>query len=71
MGDSVVIKEVRGFLEGEIIKAKLESFDIPCILKQETARRLFGFYQNKLASVKLIVPLELKDKATKILNEQT
>ncbi len=71
MDDSVVIKEVRGFLEGEIIKAKLESFDIPCILKQETARRLFGFYQNKLASVKLIVPLELKDKATKILNEQT
>ena len=70
MYDLVEIREVEGFLEGEILKSKLESFGIPCMLKSETARRLFGLTLNGLGKVKLLVPSKFKDKAEEILNEE-
>ncbi len=70
MDDLVVIKEIEGFLEGEILKAKLDSFEIPCMLKRETARRLFGLTLNGLGKVRLVVPSKFKDEALAILNEE-
>jgi len=71
MDDELVeIKVVEGFLEGEILKSKLESFGIPCMLKSETAKRLFGLTLNGLGKVKIIVPCKFKDKAEEILNEE-
>jgi len=71
MNDELVeIRVLDGFLEAEILKAKLESYDVPCMLKQETVGRLFGLTLSKLGRVKLIVPLEYKDKAEEILNEK-
>lgn len=71
MNDELVsIKEVEGFLEGEILKSKLDSFDIPCMLKSETARRLFGLTLNGLGKVKIVVPYKFKDRAIAILDEE-
>ncbi len=69
--DLVVIREVEAFLEGEILKAKLESFNIPCMLKRETAKSLFGLTLNGLGKVKIVVPAQFKDRAIEILNEDT
>ena len=72
MNDELVsIREVEGFLEGEILKSKLESFDIPCMLKSETAKRLFGLTLNGLGKVKIVVPLKFKEQAIAILDEET
>ncbi len=71
MDDQLVsIKEVEGFLEGEILKSKLESFGIPCMLKSETAKRLFGLTLNGLGKVKIVVPKNFKEKAIAILDEK-
>ena len=69
MDKLVEIKVVEGFLEGEILKSKLDSFGIPCMLKQESAKRLFGLTQNGLGKVRIVVPEKFKDKAIKLLNE--
>ena len=71
MDDELVeIRVVEGFLEGEILKSKLESFGVPCLLKSETAKRLFGLTLNGLGKVKVVVPKQFKEKAEEILNEE-
>jgi len=56
---------VDGMVEAEIIKTKLESFSIPCILKFESAGRLFGITMNGLGAVKIMVPSEYYEEAKK------
>ena len=56
-----------GLLEAEIIKSKLESFDIPCFLKFDSATRLYGITIDGLGKVKVIVPEELYDQAREII----
>jgi len=46
---------VEGMLEAEVIKSKLEAFEIPCILRTETIGRLIGATMNGLAEVKIMV----------------
>lgn len=67
----VEIRVVEGFLEAEILKSKLESFGIPCMLKSETAKRLFGLTLNGLGKVKIIVQKKFRERAEEILNEET
>jgi len=59
---------VEGLMEAEIIKAKLESFEIPCMLKFESAGRLMGITMNGLGEVKVMVPPAYYDKALETLN---
>ncbi len=60
---------VEGMSEALVIKAKLESFSIPCILKFESAGRLFGITMNGLGKVKLMVNKKDLKKAEELLNE--
>lgn len=71
MDNLIEIRVVEGFLEGEIIKSKLDSYGIPCMLKEESARRLFGLTLNGLGKVRIMIPAQYKDKAEEILDEQT
>lgn len=59
---------VNGMMEAEIIKSKLKSFDIPCILKFETTGRLLGITLNGLGKVKVMVPSELFSEAKKLIS---
>lgn len=60
---------VEGSMEAEIIKSKLESFQIPVLLKFESAGRIFGITMNGLGKVKVMVPKSFLKEARKILAE--
>ena len=60
---------VEGSMEAEIIKSKLESFQIPVLLKFESAGHIFGITMNGLAKVKIMVPRSFLKEARKILAE--
>jgi len=44
-----------GMMEANIVKSKLESFEIPCLLKYEATAHVFGFTLNGLGKVQLMV----------------
>jgi len=56
-------------MEAEIIKSKLESFQIPVLLKFESAGHIFGITMNGLGKVKIMVPAEFLAEAKKILSD--
>ncbi len=43
-------------MEADIIKSKLESFQIPVLLQYEAAGRIFGITMDGLGKVKVMVP---------------
>lgn len=61
---------VDGMVEAEIIKAKLESFNIPSLLKFESAGRLFGITMDGLGKVKVMVNEAQYMEAKKIIDVQ-
>jgi hypothetical protein len=60
---------VEGSMEAEIIKSKLESFQIPVLLRFESAGHIFGITMNGLGKVKIMVPESYLAEAKKILAE--
>jgi hypothetical protein len=61
---------VDGMMEAEILKSKLESFEIPCVLKFETAGRLLGITMDGLGEVKVMVSPKDYDKALEIIHSK-
>lgn len=68
-GDLGELMAVEGSLEAEIIKSKLESYDIPVLLQYEAAGRIFGITMNGLGKVRIMVPKDLLAEARKVLAE--
>ncbi len=62
---------VEGMMEAEIIKSKLDSFQIPNMLKYESSGRLFGITMNGLGKVKIMVPVDYLEEAKKILEPES
>ncbi len=60
---------VEGSMEAEIIKSKLESYDIPVLLQYEAAGRIFGITMDGLGKVKILVPEDLLEEARTLLAE--
>jgi hypothetical protein len=60
---------VEGSMEAEIIKSKLESFQIPVLIKFESAGHIFGITMNGLGKVKIMVPASFLEEARKIIAE--
>jgi hypothetical protein len=60
---------VAGSMEAEIIKSKLESFQIPVLLKFESVGHIFGITMNGLGKVKIMVPKSFIKEARTILAE--
>jgi hypothetical protein len=56
-----------GMLEAQIIKAKLENFEVPCMLKFEAVGRVLGITTDGLGRVQVMVPPEFKEKALDII----
>lgn len=64
----VVLLETEDPAEADIVRSKLEAFDIPCIIRNESAGHLFGIMLDGLARTKILVPedcLELAREALK------
>lgn len=53
--------------EAEVIKSKLESEGIPCVLKKEAVSSIYGIHVNGLGRVKILVPEEFADEAVDLL----
>ncbi|MCX6579691.1 MAG: DUF2007 domain-containing protein [Candidatus Aminicenantes bacterium] len=62
---------VEGLMEAEIIKSKLESFEIPCVLKFESAGRLMGITMNGLGEVQVMVSPGDYEQALEIMNSES
>ncbi len=60
---------VEGSMEAEIIKSKLESFQIPVLLRFESAGHIFGITMNGLGKVSIMVPESFLEEAKRILAE--
>ncbi len=60
---------VEGSMEADIIKSKLESYQIPVLLQYEAAGRIFGITMDGLGKVKIMVPKSFLEEARKILAE--
>jgi hypothetical protein len=58
---------IEGMVEAEVIKSKLASFDIPCLLQFETAGRLFGITMNGLGKIKIMVNPADYERAKEII----
>ena len=77
MEDQLELKDLKelmvsdGMLEAEIVKTKLESFEIPCMLKFESAGRLMGITMDGLGKVQVMVPVEYLARAKEIINTKT
>ncbi|MCP5046633.1 MAG: DUF2007 domain-containing protein [bacterium] len=59
-----------GMMEADIIKSKLDSFEIPCMLRFESAGRLHGITLNGLGKVQVMVPPEFLEKAGEIIDTE-
>ncbi len=53
--------------EAEIIKSKLESYGIPCVLKKEAVSSIYGIHIDGLGKVKILVPEEFADETISLL----
>ena len=60
---------VAGMVEAEIIKGKLESNDIPVMLKYEAVGNLFGITMNGLGKVKVMVNARHLDESRELIEE--
>jgi hypothetical protein len=56
-----------GMMEAQIIKAKLDNFEVPCMLKFEAVGRVLGITTDGLGRVQVMVPLEFKARALEII----
>ena len=65
--EPVVVWEAPNQLEAKIVVGRLESEDIPAMIRGESAGTVFGFSTGSLAEAEVLVPAALAEKAFEIL----
>jgi len=65
----VLIHEVYGELEAEILRGLLESQGIPVFLNQEGAGRAYGLNVGSLGRTEVMVPASLSQEARQVLDD--
>jgi hypothetical protein len=56
-------------IEGEVFRSKLESENIPCLLKRESVGSVIGITLGPLGETQVLVPQEYAEQAILLLNE--
>ena len=64
------LRVIDGMMEAEIIRSKLESFGIPCMLKFESMGRLMAISMNGLGKVRIMVPPDRLQEAQDLLRQE-
>lgn len=60
----------QGILQGEAIKAKLDSYEIPSLLQYEAAgQSVYTVSVGRMGEVRVMVPAEMADYAREVLIE--
>jgi hypothetical protein len=67
--DFVTVAVVQGEFHANVIKARLESEDIPSFLQYESAGRIYGFTVDGLGEISIKVPQKFAEEARRILEE--
>ena len=57
-------------MEAYVIRGKLESEEIPVMLKYEAVGQLYGVTVNGLSQVQIFVPNELQQEAAQLIEER-
>ena len=66
-----VIIAIVSWAEAEVMRSKLESEGIPCLLQREPAGAVFGITIGPLGEVRVLVPEPLAERAIDLLSENT
>ena len=69
--DLIIVKRVQGRLLAQVMKAKLESFGIPVLLRADAASLVFGLTVDGLGEVRVLVPARFARQAEELLEEET
>ena len=64
-----IVIAIVSWAEAEVMRSKLESANIPCMLQREAAGTALGITIGPLGEVKVLVPEPLADDALELLNE--
>jgi hypothetical protein len=65
------VYKAHGEMEAQVIKAKLESNDIPVLLKSTAAPSVHAFVVDGLGEYRVMVPDDLLEEARNILTENS
>lgn len=64
----IVLDEVAGMLQAEILRGLLEAQEIPAVLSQEGAGRAIGLTIGTLGTVQILIPAKDLDRAHELLD---
>jgi hypothetical protein len=64
-----VVIAIVSWAEAEVMRSKLESAGIPCLLQRESAGAVIGITIGTLGEVRVLVPESLADRAVELLSE--
>ena len=65
-----IVCVVQGLLQAQVIKAKLETADIPVLLDYESLGPVFGITVDRLGEVRVLVPDRHFDEARALIEEE-
>ena len=65
--DWIVLDEVAGMLQAEILRGLLEAQEIPTVLSQEGAGRAIGLTIGSMGTVQILVPSKDEERARELL----
>ena len=65
-----IVRVVQGLLQAQVIKAKLETADIPVLLDYESLGPVFGITVDRLGEVRVLVPDRHVDEARALIEEE-
>jgi len=65
-----IVCVVQGLLQAQVIKAKLETADIPVLLDYESLGPVFGITMDRLGEVRVLVPDRHVDDARALIEEE-
>ena len=68
--EPVVVWEAANHMEAQIVKGRLESENIPALIRGEALGQIYGFTSGGLAATDVLVPAPLAEKAIDILNTE-
>jgi hypothetical protein len=65
----ITVYTAQGMLPAQVIKGKLESANIPVMLKYESAGQIFGLTIDGLGQVQVQVPAEFAEESLALIDE--
>ena len=63
----VEVYRAAGEIEAQVIKGLLESYGIPCFLKGDAARTIYGFTVDGLGEVRIMVQESMAEEAKRLI----